>query len=295
MSGLKNWQSAFDRIRRRSPQGICQDLIVESPFAFDVAQDVSEVREFLGENWGGLGDETDYILTLPGRDVNLVRDIFIAAAKFYHIVECVRSHIARGAMTWAIVESYHASLVGARLASALYGILSYGVNGRTVVVDFRPEFGSPDEMKSFTRRFGTVDTPIRILRPITKQLQQSDVWSLIVRLCNITSCPPESEEDVRALRIAAGEKVSAFRNEILYDSVAWCWSDDFGPSVVTEEVKHERLNERGAPQSVTVQTIVQIFRFINPRVINLCESVGFQSTSLSSLVLRKGEAIDLLG
>ena len=92
------------------------------------------------------------------------------------------------------------------------------MKGRTLLVDFRPEFGRVDEVKKFKREHRGINDPIRILRPDKALFEQRDAWSLLGRLCNVT---PDFEGELK--RIAGLSEISelplsALRNQILYDS-----------------------------------------------------------------------------
>ena len=198
-------------------------------------------------------------------------------------------------MTWAVVDIYHAALLGTRLISALYGVLSYGVQGRTVLIDFRPEFGREQDRKAFRKENKDVEDPVRVLKPQPKQLSQSDAWSLIKRLCNVTSCPPDEQASVDAMKQVANEKNSAFRNMIFYDSVAWSWLDDFSAVAANIVIQHGRLEEAGALHSTTVNALVEVFGFVKPRLIALCGQCGVLPESVSPILARNASPVDLLG
>ena len=292
---MKNWASAFDCLRQRSIAEVSSSAGVSTPFAFDASQDESDVTQFIDSIWADLGNDADIIMSLPGRDMNLVRDTLICATKFFHIIESVQNHINRGAMTWAIVETYHAALLGTRLIAALYGVLSYGVKGRTVLLDYRPEFGREQDRKKFKRENKGLEEPIRIFRPQSHQLSQSEAWDLVKRLCNITSSPPEDKASIDDLKSIALAKNSSYRNMILYDSVAWGWLDDFNRSAIDIEVQHSRLEMVDATHTVSVNALVGIFAFVKPRLITLCENCGVLPVSLSPILGRGASPIDLLG
>lgn len=292
---MNTWEAAFNCVRLRSVDELIKSIGVDTPFEFDPTQDTSDVADFVEANWEDFGKEHNTIASLPARDMNLVRDTLICATKFFHIVHNVRTHVAGGSMTWAVVDTYHAALLGTRLISALYGVLSYGIQGRTVLIDFRPEFGREDQQKAFRKENKNVEDPVRILRPQPKQLSQSDAWSLINRLCNVTSCPPDEEASVDAMRRVVGEKNSAFRNMIFYDSVAWGWLDDFSATAAEIGMQHQRLEETGASHSTTVNALIEVFSFVKPRLIALCGQCGVQPEAVSPILARDPSPVDLLG
>ncbi|TIR20896.1 MAG: hypothetical protein E5X33_15425 [Mesorhizobium sp.] len=227
---MKSWQAAADKIRRRNINEVIESIEVETPFGFDPAFDASDVPDFLEASWEVIGGGHEAVITLPGRDMNFARDLLISIKKFCHVLECATHARNRGALTWALVDAYHAALLGSRVVAALYGALSYTVNGRTVLVDFRPNLGSVDEVKRFQRDFKGVAEPVLILRPQKALLEQKDSWALISRLSSIGRIGQTGVEleFCSLLEDLAKSSLGAIRNLILYDSVYWTWRYDFG-------------------------------------------------------------------
>lgn len=270
---------------------------VSAPFEFQPSTAQSDVPDFLDANWDRVNSESNTIIDLPGRDINYVTDTLIAAAKFFHVVDCARSQVSRGAMTWAIVDSYHAALIGARLVSAMFGVLSYSVRGRTILVDFRPELGSVDDVKSFRKAAKGLNEPIRILCPQPKYLEQADAWALVVRLCTIAEkdSAPEDVAILEALRATAGEKVSAFRNAMLYDSISWEWPDDLSGTAASQKRKLERLKDDAGAQSLTLRALSEMFAIGKAGIQKLGAEVGFNPNVLSPSFARSKDPASLLG
>ncbi|MCZ7927294.1 hypothetical protein [Agrobacterium pusense] len=266
---------------------------VETPFSFDPITSKSEVPDFLDDSWESIEGENARILNFPGRDANLVQDTLICATKFYHVLNSVRSHIARGAMTWAFVDAYHAALVSTRLLGALYGVFSYTVRGRTILVDYRPEFGSVDDEKKFLKANRDVKEPTRIMKPVA-QLSQKDSWALCVRLANIT---PEVDgvdwAAVQRMKALAADKVSSFRNGILYDAVAWGKLDDFGAGGTAAEFRKAIVEASAEPHTLTIETLLAMFDLINPCLVSFCQQVGVDPLAVSPLTAKPSSADEI--
>ena len=292
---MTKWDGAFRTIRRRSTEEIAEGLAVAPPFDFRADEDRSDIPDFIDASWHENGTEIDSVVSLPGRDVNYARDTLICAKKYLHVLESVKSQVNRGCMTWAMVDAYHAALLGTRLFGAVYGVLSYSARGRTVLIDYRPDLGSPDDVKAFKKIAKGIDFPIRVLKPQPKHLEQSDAWSLVTRLCAIAR--PQAADLPRLLSIKnlSEKKLSAFRNGILYDSVAWEWLDDFNTVGVPRETTHVRLADDDASQTLTLQVLSEMFGYMIDCLNQICVKIGFDIRSLSDLVFAEATPVGLFG
>ncbi len=224
---MRDWASAADHVRRRAFDGLVDSLEVEVPFAFDPVASISEMPDYLNDNWELIRGSPNQIIDLPGRDANLVRDCLISVCKFFHVLGCSRAQYSRGALTWTIVDAYHASLLGARAICALFGVLSYTVRGRTLLVDFRPEFGAVDHARKFKREYRNTSSPVRVLQPTSPLLEQKDAWGLLKRICNVCDRLDTDRHALSRLSEIADKPLSQLRNRVLYDSVFWQWRADF--------------------------------------------------------------------
>lgn len=278
---MKSWSAAFTEIHHRSAMEVRASVAVEEPFNYDSATNMSEIPDFIEMVWDEVKSETNSIISLPGRDMNFATDLMIAANKFYHVVDSVRSHIKRKAVTWAIVDAYHASLVGTRLVSALYGVLTYTIQGRTVAIDFRPELGRHDYVKKFKKDNKQVTEPIRLLKPSSLQLSQSDSWALCGRLFNITVCPEDEVVEITKLKSLVDKKISAFRNSILYDSVSWLWSEDFSDHKISDNLIKSRIELDDQEYTLTLDALCSIYSFVTPRFNDFCSHIGVLSSKIS--------------
>ena len=291
---MSKWEGAFGQVRRRTAEEVRMSLNVETPFLFDVQAQVSDVPDYIDSQWDSIGSSENSVISLPGRDMNLARDTLMAASKFYHVIDCARSQVRRGAMTWAMVDAYHASLVGTRAMFALYGLFAYGVRGRTVLVDFRPELGSVDDARNFRKaNKGTAD-PIRVLIPKPKYLEQQDSWALVTRLCNLTQFPPEDDALIGRIKEAAAAPLSGFRNVMLYDSVAWEWLTDLVSPRVSLATRHGRITADDESQSLSLKGLSAIFEFVTGHISELGVKLGYDPAKLSYVFSKQGTPADIL-
>jgi hypothetical protein len=236
--------------------------------------------DFLDGEWGSIDGKTDIVMSLPGRDLNFTRDTLISLVKFYHVVECARAELQRGAATWTLVEAYHAALLGSRALSAIYGILTYSVRGRTLLVDYRPEFGSTDHRKSFKKEHREIENPIRILTPEKALLlEQRDSWALLERLCNITN-NEESRKRIGGLKEICDLPLSRLRNSILYDSVFWMWRDEFALEEVDITVATSRISGDDEDVRNLADSLFSILKIATDYTKEFCEQIGFDLTLL---------------
>ena len=291
---VSKWDGVFQQIRRRSAADVRTDLDVAVPFLFDVQGQESDLPGYLDAQWDTLSGHENLIINLPGRDMNLVRDTLMAASRFYHVIDCARAQVRRGAMTWAMVDSYHASLLGAKAMFALYGVFAYGMRDRTVLVDFRPELGSVDDAKKFKKANKEVENPIRVLIPKAKYLEQKDAWALMTRLCNITQTTLENAELIRRIKESAESPLSAFRNATLYDSVAWQWPSDFVSPRMALANRIARIAAEDEFQSASLKALAAIFEFVTANMKELGSAVSYDPTKISRIFDKPCTPVGLL-
>jgi hypothetical protein len=224
---LNSWEAAFDKISRRSFLDVLGALDVQPPFSFSFLDAESDLPDFLEVQLDAQGVPCQQPVEFPARDVALARDVLICASKFAHVLQASRANAARGAVTWAVVESYHATFLAVRTLCALLGIIPYSIGPRTVLVDFRPEAGTPQDAIKFRKTFGKFDSPIRILAPTPKHLEQKHFWKLAERLFKHAQASSEDDSvELDLLEAAARSSPGAFRNEVLYNPVSWHWRND---------------------------------------------------------------------
>jgi hypothetical protein len=224
---LRSWEAAFDKISRREFVEVIESLDVSPPFDFDFKCHLSEVPEFISDVLDSEEIPLQKAFALPGRDVLYVGDTLACISKFLHVVESCRIHANRGALTWALVDAYHASILGARAICAQLGIMQYSVNGRTILVDFRPEFGSPQDSRKFRKNFGNLESPARFLVPQPKHLEQKHVWKLVGRMMRLcTTGTSDITTPCQKIEELSKSSPGAERNAVMYDSIGWRWRDD---------------------------------------------------------------------
>lgn len=291
---VSKWDSSFQHIRRRSAADVRAGLNVAVPFSFDVRNEESDVPAYLDAQWSTLSASENSIISLPGRDMNLVRDALMAASRFYHVIECARAQVRRGAMTWAMVDCYHASLLGAKAMCALYGLFAYGVRDRTVLVDLRPDLGSVDDANKFRKATRGIDQPIRVLIPKVKHLEQQDAWALVTRLCNITPSVGDNADLIIQIKESASSPLSAFRNATLYDSVAWQWPSDLAPPRMALADRVARLAAEDELQSTSLRALATLFEFVTANVKQMGSTLSYDPTKLSRVFAKSGTPLDLL-
>jgi hypothetical protein len=293
---MKDWQAASDKIRRRNATAIIESISVDTPFNFSLGVDTSDVPDFLESEWLRFESSPNTVFSLVGRDVNLARDLLISITKYFHVVENARKLRARGALTWMIVDAYHAALLGARVLTAFHGVLSYSVRNRTVLMDYRPNFGSPDEKKRFLKEYKGMEDPVRLLCPTKQKLDQRETWSLLQRLCRISDNDKNAPEGKlnSSLQDVAGKPLSTIRNKILYDSVYWTWFLDFSETPIDPKIIKDRLDSNDEP-NILVEGMGHIHKAVNLYSSKLFNQIGIDQSMFPDLglppIYQRDEAI----
>lgn len=268
---MKDWKVAGDHLKRRNVTSIIESLEVETPFNFSRGDVESDVPQFIESAWHELGDAAEKVFSLVGRDINFVRDILISLLKYLHVLHTARQLRFNGALTWSLVDAYHATLLGIRAIAAFHGAVSYNVKGRTVMLDFRPASGAPDDVKKFERDHRSVENPVRFIRPVKDKLEQRDAWYLLLRLCRINNCQNESERSlIDQLEELAPKPISSLRNLILYDSVYWTWFSDFKQPTMVEHLLKDAFegNDEVRPLLEGLGLIHSVINFYSTRLFS---------------------------
>jgi hypothetical protein len=222
---LNSWEAAFSKISRRGLFDVIDELDLEPPFEFSFTDATSDIPALIDDELTAQSPPLGRIIDLPGRDVALATDSLVCLTKFLHVVQSSRANARRGAITWSIVDAYHASLLGARALCAFMGIIPYTVRGRTALIDYRPEFGTPQDRIKFRKQHGRPESPVALLVPKTAHLEQADLWKLVRRslqFAKLNETRKEFDEVLAALDASAG----SLRNAVLYDALTWTRKED---------------------------------------------------------------------
>jgi hypothetical protein len=168
--------------------------------------------------------------SLPGKRASFAADAMSTLSKFYHVLGCSRLLMSSGAMTWSVSDGYHTSMLGARAILASFGILPYSFPGRTVLVDFFPEYGTKDQRRAFQKATKGIGEPVRLMTPASSPLlEQKELWKFIERLSNVADLTSPTELRLfPQITELLKERPWATRNKSLYDAVEWIWPDDIG-------------------------------------------------------------------
>lgn len=224
---MKDWASAADKIGQRSPQEVFSIIPNTEPFEFTASAYENSLAESVEDLYGDDLKTGNHLVSLPGRDILFISEALFSVAKFSHVLESARNNVARGAVTWALVDAHHATLLGARAIAAFYGVIVAKVRKRYVLMDFRPELGRVDHKSAFRKESRGISDPVRLLVPQKELIEQKETWALLARIFRISMS--EDEQTVTLI-----DKISKFnlgehkpkRNELLYNPGFWLWPRD---------------------------------------------------------------------
>lgn len=279
---MNKWEAAFSKISRRHLFEVIDELDIAPPFAFSFRNSNSYIPELIESELDDSRPPFQKIIELPGRDVALATDALVCVVKFLHVLQSARSNALRGAITWSIVDSYHASLLGARAICALMGVVPYTVRKRTVLIDFRPEFGSPQDRTRFRKTHGHPNNPIAIFVPQPAHLEQKHIWALMHRqmaFARMTRQRPEFDTIMSAIDGSPAE----FRNLVMYDSLGWLRKQDC--STLRQTIMTAtQIDNAIAPNIAAIQMGDAIYSLIQDSVFRLRGKIGLTANSLPGAI-----------
>jgi hypothetical protein len=187
------------------------------------------------------------VIEFPGKRASFAADAMSAFSKFYHVMGCSRLLMSSGAMTWSISDGYHTSMLGGRAVLASFGVLPYSFPGRTVLVDFFPEYGSKDQRNAFKKATKDITEPVRLLAPISSPLlEQKELWRVVERIGNVAELDADEQGLFLQIVDLLKERPWTTRNQSLYDSVAWIWPSDIAMPSVPAPQQTTMLSTSGA-------------------------------------------------
>ena len=258
---MERWTGAFKEIRRRNFDELCAKIRDKVPYDFENSDE--QIRDFLEETWA-LEKTANAVYSFPGKEAEYIRCFLTAYSKFEHVLDCSRSLFERGSLTWALVDAYHASIIGARAILAALGICIFTIGRRTVVVDMFPEFGTVDQRRKFGKEHKGVDGPVRVMAPSRDQvLDQGNIWNLVRRLVSLKSFASNEEEGLQLAMVdLLDTKPWSDRHEVMYDLSAWRWRGDIGLSPLSSTDLETLL-------AATDQEVIELSQFVD-QIFLLC-------------------------
>lgn len=236
---MQSWEAAFKKIRKRNVN-VWQELSVPTPFDYDPWAPDSYFATFLEEN---PPEAPDMVFERPDRDVLWAAEIMVTTQKFLHVLRLTVQRARAGHITWASTDAHHALLLGVRCFLTSLGVGICQGKGRAHLVDFRPEKGSPQDVKVFNKNNARTRFPVRVLTPAPKNIDQRPIFLLFNRMVNLVDHPVSSDQLIAALaQLNLGAHKSE-RNRLLYQSSHWHWLEDMNWPAIELAVMDEVAKE----------------------------------------------------
>lgn len=285
---MNSWQDAFNDLPQRSLAGVLSGTILAPPPNFNFRKYESEAELFL-ESLKANAMTGKCIVSMPGRALAFAADCLFSSKRFLHSLDCARTHFARGAVTWSLVDAHHVLLLGYKAVAAFYGIFLYGVWDRTLLVDFFPQLGKPAEKADFVKKHGEVPDPIAVYVPTDQKVTQRQLRTLLTRIGQIAvKQSPEERAFFAALGHFLKSSYKTPRNNVLYSSVWWEWPEDLDLSSASRSAKAAMCDdhEEGYPKlMVLLDKLEELNRYLVDR---LSLQISFSAPSLHVLATGTG-------
>jgi hypothetical protein len=206
------------------------DLIALLPLAPPYEVDVSDAS-ICSETWienhlDSLGHAGHAVVSVPGKFQSYIHDCMLMYLKAEHVSQSAFSSFARGRATWSLVDVHHASLLHAKALIGFFGLHITSFRKKSYLIDYFPQQGSKDHQKKFAKEYGGAVDPARILKWTSDQVQQKDVWNILIRILTVCGFPDSRNSTMQFLRECKPGTHSPERNRILYELAHWTFIDD---------------------------------------------------------------------
>ena len=147
--------------------------------------------------------------------------------------------ISDGYSTWGIISGYDACFYGAKAFCYLLGIVSLGRDSKMVIDIFVPR-----KYKSGRKQFAEA-YDILVAHRLEERLTHNMLWKIMNRLCNTLVLPNEVNDIRKNLRSINYDKMSNYRNRLMYDGGFWFNYDRFADCDL-----HQRISDLGMYRAI---------------------------------------------
>lgn len=234
---MQSWDAAFKKLKKRSPD-VWKELSVATPFEFDPSEPDSFFASYLQEN---PPEDAEIVLDRVDRDQLWAAEIVFSAQKFLHVFRLTKERAQSGNITWASTDAHHALILGARCFLATLGVGICQGKSRVHLIDFRPESGAPQDQAKFKKKYKHLESPLGILTPNPKNMEQKQIFELFNRLVRLITERGARETILSSLEELKLGAHKSERNKLLYHGNHWHWLDDLNWPSIDLNVKQETL------------------------------------------------------
>lgn len=146
------------------------------------------------------------------------REAVLLSRKFSYCRSVCVDAVTRGFPTWSIIASYDACFYGAKAFCYLLGIVSLGRHSKVFIDLFVPRM-----QKGRGRQEPAYD--VLVAHRLDDYLTHNTLWSLTGRLCRTISLPASAQTLSDSLHSLNLERLSNFRNNVIYHGGFWLNAD----------------------------------------------------------------------
>lgn len=144
-----------------------------------LSEDLEEFKKIASE----IPAQGSIITSVEGfRELAFQEAVFLLH-KCSHVVGVSERHVKADVRTWALSDSYHGALFGAKSSNIFLGIQFAKVGNRNYLIDLFPE---PEKKKGKPVTVEPEIRPIKII-PFNKRPEHRHHWAIFQRLLRITS------------------------------------------------------------------------------------------------------------
>lgn len=166
------------------------------------------------------------VFSFLGGTVPAFHDAAAALNRSAYVLRVVGNCLLGGQPTWASVDAYHFSLTAGRGILGFLGIHFVQIKDTHCVLDVFPQGTRDQTNRKFNRENGAVNSPARLIfRTRSEVISQREIWTILVRLLNVSELPAEFSADVEKVR-ELGSGFGKSRNKIIYDNSSWLFDED---------------------------------------------------------------------
>jgi hypothetical protein len=224
----QSWEAVIKDIRARNPIDIYHTINFSDEFEVDPSAPKVQLADSIENTFmSEILLHGEKVFEFTERDGAFVEQCIISLNKFVNVLNSAKKLAANGFLTWALVDAYHAILLGGRSIAAFYGILPLTIGKKSILVDLRPELGLKEQQRLFNKQYRVGRGWVKAYSIKGAEFGQKETWTLTKRLAATTPDDVRCKVQLESLNEIVKRQFDNVRNQLLYDASYWLELKEF--------------------------------------------------------------------